>query len=73
MGLYQKKEISQLFTFFTNTILQYFHLNFPSEKIKIMYKTETRRLHNNLKNDIKIRDELYTLKGRSPTPEEKKL
>ena len=47
MGLYQKKSISQMFTLFTNTILQYFHLSFPLEKKEIRYKNRTRGLHKN--------------------------
>ena len=32
MGIYQIKPISQSFTMFMDTILQYFHLSFPLEK-----------------------------------------
>ena len=69
MGLYQKKPISQSFTLFMNTILQYFHLSFPLEKKKVRYKNRNPWITQELKNDIKIRDELYKLKRRSPTPE----
>ena len=48
MCLYQNKSITQLFTLYTNTITQYFHLSFPLEKKrKSGIKTETRGLHNN--------------------------
>ena len=69
MGLYQKKPISQSFTLFMNNILQYFHLSFPLEKKKVRYKNRNPWITQELKNDIKIRDELYKLKRRSPTPE----
>ena len=71
MGLYQKKPISQSFTLFMNNILQYFHLSFPLEKKKVRYKNRNPWITQELKNDIKIRDELYKLKRRSPTPENK--
>ena len=71
MGLYQNKSISHLFTLFTNTILQYIHLGFPLEKHKIRYKNRNPWITQELKNDIKIRDELYKLKRRSPTQEKK--
>ena len=68
MGLYQKKPISQSFTLFMNTIKQYFHLSFPLEKIKIRYKNRNPWITKELKSDIKIRDQLYKLMKRSPTP-----
>ena len=52
-----------------NTILHYFHLSFPLENKKYGTQTEIHGFHGNLKNDIKIRDELYKQKKRSPTPE----
>ena len=51
-----------------NTIKQYFHLSFPLEKIKIRYKNRNPWITKELKSDIKIRDQLYKLMKRSPTP-----
>ena len=47
MGFYQKKSISQLFTLFKNTILQYSHLSFLVEKKG--RKAETCGLYKNYK------------------------
>ena len=54
---------------FIDTILQYFQLSFPLEKI-IRYRNRNRNpwITKELKSDIKIRDKLYTLKKKSPTP-----
>ena len=54
-----------------DTIQQYFHLSFPLAKTKIRYKNRNPWITKELQNDIKIRDELYKLKKRSPTPENK--
>ena len=68
MGIYQIKPIAQSFTMFMDTILQYFKFSLSKDKNKIQ-KTKTHKLQNNLKSYIKIQDELYKLKKRSPTPE----
>ena len=44
-----------------NTILHYFHLSFPLEKKKIRYTNRNPWITRELKNYIKIRDELYTV------------
>ena len=69
MGIYQIKPISQSFTMFMDTILQYFLLSFPLEKKKIRYKNRNPWTTKELKSDIKIRGKLYKLKKKSPTPE----
>ena len=69
MGIYQIKPISQSFTMFMDTILQYFNLSFPLVKTKIRYKNRNPWITKGLKCDITIRDKLYKLKKRSPTPE----
>ena len=47
MGICQIKPISQSFTMFLDTILQYFQLSFPFEKKKKDTKIETNGLQNN--------------------------
>ena len=69
MGIYQIKPISQLFTMFMDTIPQYFQLSFPLEKKIIRYKNRNPWITKELKSEIKIRDKLYKLKKKSPTPE----
>ena len=69
MGLYEIKYISELFTLLINTILHYFHISFPLEMKKKSYTNQNPWITRELKNDIKIRDELYKQKKRSPTPE----
>ena len=54
-------------------IQQYFNLSFPLEKTKIRYKNRNPWITKELKCDIKIRDKLYKLKKRSPTPENIKI
>ena len=52
-----------------DTIQPYFNLSFPLDKTKIRYKNRNPWITEELKSDNKIRDTLYKLKKKSPTPE----
>ena len=68
MGLYQKKPISHSFTFFYDYYSTIFSFKFSFRK-----NTNKPWITKKLKSDIKIRDQLYKLMKRSPTPGKKKL
>ena len=65
--IYNANTIEQQFDCFINNIINIFNQSFPIESIKIYYKNRNPWINKNLKNEIKIRDNLYHLSKRIPT------
>ena len=60
--------ITPAFTLFMNMILETFYECFPVESIKISYKNRNPWINNQkLKNEIKVRDNLFLLNKNKPT------
>ena len=65
--IYNANTIEQQFDCFINNIINIFNQSFPIESIKNYYKNRNPWINKNLKNGIKIRDNLYHLSKRIPT------
>ena len=50
-------------------MLTNYKFHFPLETIKLKYKNRNPWINKELKNDIKIRDNLYQIKRKNPTSE----
>ena len=59
--------ITPAFTLFMNMILETFYECFPVESIKISYKNRNPWINQKLKNEIKVRDNLFLLYKNKPT------
>ena len=67
LGLFEEESISSAFSLFMNTILFNYQNCFPIETIKLKYKNRNPWIKQELKNDIKIRDRLYTIQKKNPS------